>query len=405
MGATVILPIMITLLGLLFKMKFSQALKSGLTVGIGFAGLGLVVTLLNTTITPAVEYYKGLGSGFTTVDVGWPAVGGASWGVPFAALTIPLALLINLLFIRLKWTKTMNVDIWNFIHFLIPASMAYYLTGSFWLGLGMVLFFSAINLIVADKLTKSWQEYFGLDGTTCSTFSFLFWNWPLGLLINKIIDYIPGLNKVDLSVEKINQKIGNWGDPIIIGLVVGIFLGLLTRQPYYTVLSMGIGIASVMLLMPKMVGVLMDGLSPISVAVQRTMHARVGEDSDIVVGMDLALGLGDSTVITATVIGIPITIALAFILPNISYFPVGLLMSVCYMSVFAALTSKGNLVRTIITLTITLALTMLIANAVAPSATIMMKSSGMNITGLGTDGMFGYPWSLIIALLFGEVAW
>lgn len=405
MGAVVILPIMITVIGLIFKMKFSQALKAGITVGIGFAGLNLVVGYLNTTITPAVEYYKSLGSGFTTVDVGWPAVGGASWAVPFAGLAIPLGIAINLLFIRLKWTKTMNVDIWNYIHFLIPAAMAYYLTGSFWFGLGIVLVLSALTLFFADKISKSWQEYFGLDGTTCSTFTFLAWTWPVMWALNKLIDLIPGLNKVDLSVDKINQKIGNWGDPIIIGLIVGSFLGVITKQPYTTVLSMGMGIAGVMLLLPKMVGVLMEGLSQISVAVQKTLKGRVGEDANIHVGMDVALGLGDPTVITATVICIPITIALAFILPNISYFPVGMLMAICYSAVFGALTSKGNLLRTVIVVSIYTALTMVIADIVAPSATIMMQGAGMQITGLATDAMFGNPWSLLIASLFGEVAW
>ena len=36
MGPTVILPITILILGLIFKIKFSKALKSGLTIGIGF---------------------------------------------------------------------------------------------------------------------------------------------------------------------------------------------------------------------------------------------------------------------------------------------------------------------------------------------------------------------------------
>ena len=46
MGATAILPIMILILGLVFRMKFGEALKAGLLVGIGFNGLGLVINLL-----------------------------------------------------------------------------------------------------------------------------------------------------------------------------------------------------------------------------------------------------------------------------------------------------------------------------------------------------------------------
>ena len=57
MGASAILPIIITIIGLVFRMKLGDAIKAGLTVGVGFIGLTLVVGLLNTSLDPAVEYY------------------------------------------------------------------------------------------------------------------------------------------------------------------------------------------------------------------------------------------------------------------------------------------------------------------------------------------------------------
>ncbi len=54
-------------------MKPGAAIKSGITVGIGFIGLGLVVGLLNSSLQPAIEYYSKVGSGFTVADIGWPA--------------------------------------------------------------------------------------------------------------------------------------------------------------------------------------------------------------------------------------------------------------------------------------------------------------------------------------------
>ncbi|AYE58775.1 hypothetical protein CO218_06280 [Lactiplantibacillus plantarum] len=74
MGASAILPIVITILGLVFRMKLGAAIKSGLTVGVGFVGLTLVVNLLNDSLKPAVNYYAKLGSGFTVSDIGWGSV-------------------------------------------------------------------------------------------------------------------------------------------------------------------------------------------------------------------------------------------------------------------------------------------------------------------------------------------
>lgn len=98
-------------------MKIGAAIKSGITVGIGFIGLGTVVGLLNTSLHPAIEYYSKVGSGFTVADIGWPAVGAAAWVAPFAAMVIPIGIILNLILVRLKLTKTLNVDIWNYMHF------------------------------------------------------------------------------------------------------------------------------------------------------------------------------------------------------------------------------------------------------------------------------------------------
>ena len=48
LGAKAILPIIICILGLFFGMKLSASIKSGLTVGLGFLGLGLIVDLLTS---------------------------------------------------------------------------------------------------------------------------------------------------------------------------------------------------------------------------------------------------------------------------------------------------------------------------------------------------------------------
>ena len=46
LGASVMMPIIFTVIGLCIGMKFGKALKSGLFVGVGFVGLGVVTALL-----------------------------------------------------------------------------------------------------------------------------------------------------------------------------------------------------------------------------------------------------------------------------------------------------------------------------------------------------------------------
>jgi PTS system galactitol-specific IIC component len=396
LGATVVLPIMITILGLIFRLRFGVAFKSGLYVGVGFLGLNLIVNLLNSSLQPAVDYYSKSGSGYTITDIGWPAVGAAAWVAPFAALAIPLGLAINLALVRLKWTKTLNVDIWNYMHFLIPGALAYFLFGNFWVGLLITLFMSVATLFIGDRIVTRWQSYFGLEGTTCSTIIYTGWGYPVGWFVNKVIDFIPGLNKFDISLTKINNRLGVFGEPIIIGIIIGIILGLITRRPVGELLTMSVGIGGVMVLMPKMVGVMMEGLSPIGKAAKDFMVRHMGEDSTLHVGMDIALGLGDPTVLTTTVISIPLVILFALILPGIHFFPIGLLMSVTYISVMCTLTSKGNLFRSIVSTVIFCIITFYLEGYVAPGATKMLRGAGVKLTGTASDVTFSEPWNLFI---------
>ncbi|GFN37096.1 PTS transporter subunit IIC [Tepidimicrobium xylanilyticum] len=404
LGAEVMLPIVMTILGLIFRMKLGRALKAGLMVGFGFKGLQLVIGLLMTTVDPAIAYYQGLDtSGFTTVDVGWAAMGAASWSVPFAAPAILLIVIMNILLVLTKRTRVLNVDIWNYIHFLIPGTLAYALSGSAIIGLIVTVGLSIITLFVAEKIAPKWTEYYGLEGTTCSTFSFITFAYPFGVLVNKIIDKIPGLKDVDISLESVGEKFRFFGDTAIIGVIVGFILGILTKQSWQTVLIMGIGIGSVLVLLPKMVSVMMEGLSAVGAGAQEFMKDKIGEDSELYIGMDIALGLGDPTAITTTVILIPLAILFAFIIPNMSYFPVGILTVIVYMIPLIAMASNGNLLRTLIGSALFLLVVEVCANVFAPEATAMMHATGVAVEGTVTDGFFGFNLANVIISLIHSI--
>ena len=73
LGASVMMPIIIMLIALALGVSFPKALRSGLTLGVGFIGLNLVVGLLGNTIGPAAEQMvKNFGLNLNILDVGWP---------------------------------------------------------------------------------------------------------------------------------------------------------------------------------------------------------------------------------------------------------------------------------------------------------------------------------------------
>lgn len=401
MGAVVMLPIMICILGLVFRMNFGASLQSGILVGIGFQGLGVTIGLLMATIKPVIDYYQTLGSGFTTVDIGWAALGAASWSVPFAPIAVPLIVVVNLIMLRMKWTKVMNVDMWNYIHFLIPGGLAYALWGSAALGLAITIGLSIIALIAAQIVAPKWQEHFGLEGTTCSTLSFTTFMYPLSIIINKIVDQIPILNKLDVDMDKLNSKLGFFGNTAFIGVVIGILLGVISKQTIPGSLIIGMGIASVLVLIPRMVSIMMEGMTPIGNAATEWIKKKMGDDADLWIGMDVALGLGDPACITCTAICIPLTVLYAFMIPGMQYFPVGILTVVCYVTVMCVLASRGNLIRSLLCTAVSMFIISLCANAFAPELTAMVGITGLKVDGLVTDGYMGFclP-NVIISLLY-----
>lgn len=400
LGAAVLLPVVIFILGKFFRMKTGHAIKAGMLVGIGFQGLVLAVNLLITTVNPVMNYYKEIGTGYDALEVGFAALGAASWTVPFAIFVIPALIVLNLVLVRLKITKVLNVDIWNFMHFLVPGALAYALFGNAVIGFAVSVGCGAAALFFAQWLAPQWEEFFGLDGTTCTTLAFCAWIYPIGYLLNKLIDKIPVVKNVDINVDKLGEKLGIFGDPAIIGLVVGMFLAGITKQDVGSVLAIGMGVAAAMVLIPKMVSVMMEGLTPLGAAANNYMHEKVGEDADLYIGMDVSLGLGDPACITCAAVMIPVTILLSFLIPGMRFFPLGILAEVCYLAPMCVLASKGNIFRTMVTMIILMYLTLFFANMFIPEATQMLSVTGVNIDGMVTASHFGWnPGNLLVSFV------
>ncbi len=69
LGATVILPVVIFLLGLFFRQKIGAAFRSGLTIGVAFVGIFLVIDLLVKNLGPAAQaMVKNLGVSLNVID-------------------------------------------------------------------------------------------------------------------------------------------------------------------------------------------------------------------------------------------------------------------------------------------------------------------------------------------------
>ncbi len=85
LGPTVMVPIILIILGLVFRVGWQKAVRGGITTGIGLAGLFLIVDLIVAALQPAVEALATrLNIQLALIDVNW-ADAGIAWGWPGVA--------------------------------------------------------------------------------------------------------------------------------------------------------------------------------------------------------------------------------------------------------------------------------------------------------------------------------
>lgn len=83
LGAMCMMPIIILVLGLIFRVKMNVLLKSALMVGIGFAGVNIVINWFVSQVSPSVtQMVANWGIQTSIMDVGWPARAAATWANP-----------------------------------------------------------------------------------------------------------------------------------------------------------------------------------------------------------------------------------------------------------------------------------------------------------------------------------
>lgn len=376
LGVTVMLPIIIILLGLILRAGVGRSIRSGLLIGVGFTGILLVINLLTSNLGPTAKAMtERLGLKLQIVDIGWPAMASITWAWKAAALVIPICLGINFLMLLFKFTKTLDVDIWNYWQFAFLGAAIAAATGKIWLGLIGASVACIIALLLADYTAPYVAKFFEMPGISFPHLTALGF-MPLVIPLNWLLDRIPGINRVNLDAEMIQRRFGIFGEPIMMGLIIGAALGLLAGSGPTAILQLAVAMAAVMYLMPKMVAILMEGLIPISEAARIMMNKRF-KGRELHIGLDAAVALGNPSVIAVGLLMVPITIALAFIVPGNQILPFADLAVIPFIVCLITAMSRGNILRSLLVSTIVMALLLIFATNISPSETKMAIDAGV----------------------------
>jgi len=424
LGATVMLPIVIFIIGLILGAKPGRAFRSAVTIGIAFVGINLVIGLMWGNVGDAAQaMVSRTGVTLDVVDVGWPAAAAIAFGGTVGTWIIPLSILVNVIMLVARGTKTLNVDIWNFWHFAFTGALVYAVSQNLALALAAAALNAAIALFLADWTAPGVQDFYNVP-TISIPHGFSAAYVPIAIPLNKLIDAIPGLNKLDADPEAIQKRFGVLGEPIIVGVVIGFILGCLAWLGDATVgnfgvqlqkiLVLAINLGAVMLLMPRMVAILMEGLIPISEAAREFMKTRFA-GGEFYIGLDSAILIGHPAAIATGLIMVPITIGLAILLSTLGVnriLPFADLAVIPFMVCMFAPITRGNIVRGVIIATIVIAIGLMLGTSIsdlhtaaAIDAQFEMPEGATQINSI-CDGTNPLTWLLLnFSKIGGWIGW
>lgn len=356
LGAAVMMPIIFTILGVCIRIPFAKALKSGLYVGVGFVGLSVITGLLTSSLGPAlskvVEIYE-LELG--VFDMGWPAAASVAYNTSVGAFIIPVCLAVNLVLLLCKCTRTVNIDLWNYWHFAFIGAVVYFMTNSIGWGFFAAIICYIITLVLADYTAEKFQKFYDkMDGISipqpfCQGFV------PFAVAINKLLDLIPGFDKLNIDAEGMKKKFGLLGEPLFLGVLVGCGIGALACNGTQElidgipgILGLGIKMGAVMELIPRITSLFIEGLRPISDATRELISKKFGEKASLYIGMSPALVIGHPATLVVSLLLIPVTLVLAVVLPGNEFLPLASLAGMFYVFPLILPITKGNVLKTFI---------------------------------------------------------
>jgi PTS system galactitol-specific IIC component len=402
LGAPVMMPVLVLLLGLALKQGFTKSFRAGLTVGVGFVAIGLVVNLLVQVVGPKAMAFAGvLGLKLDVLDVGWPMGAAVSFASPIAAALIPAVLFLNVALVAFKQTRTVDVDLWNYWHFIYTGALIHAATGSMVLGVVGACLTAFVIFKIADWTAPAVEHHFGLPGISLPHTETINWA-PLMYALDRIERKIPGLSRLHADPAAVRKRLGLLGEPILMGAMLGLLLGALGAIPDFQagnvghavkeMLTLAVSMSAVLVVLPKMVAILMEGLIPISEGAREYLQRRL-PGRDMLIGLDAAVVIGHPANMAVALLCVPIALLLAVVLPGNRMLPFGDLAALPFYILWGVAASRGNMVRGLINAIVIVCGILWIGTSLAPLTTELARAAHFDPQGLGAAAGNYREWS------------
>ena len=354
-GASILVPLIVFILSLILRVKPMQAFRAAIFMAIGLTAFNIILGILMDemgTVMPLMS--ENTGRTFDVVDVGWPAAATIVYNNSLGYIYLVVGLIWNVVLFLLKVTDTFEpTDIWNYYFFVTYAICVQFVTGSFVLGLICALFCNLFVLLISDAIAPAAQEYYGYDGLTCTCISCS--NIAIFAAVCNILFKKIGLGRVKVNPDTINKRLGFFGEPAMIGVILGLIMGIIAyvhdlgnASTWAAILTFAFTIAAMLVIYPTVSGMFVRGLIPISNTLNARMRSGNMKRKYFILGIDPAVFFGETANMTTGVLLMPILILTAIILPGNRLIPLGDISSIPFMVIGCTCVFQGDILKSTI---------------------------------------------------------
>ncbi|OJG81450.1 hypothetical protein RV10_GL002689 [Enterococcus pallens] len=384
-GASIVVPFVIFIIAMFLKVKPKRAFQAALNAGIGLTGFNMLIGAYTPIVTPVVNrMVEHTGVNLRILDTGWQATSVVAYSTQVGMIFLGVGLLIQVLLFLLKFTNIfMASDLWNNYSFMLWGSMLYIVTNNLILSIGLMLLANLFTLLFTEVVAKRWSNYYGYPGTTISAPHDVT-QVPYAIVMDWILNKL-GADKIKWNPENVQKRLGFLGEPVTLGLVLGLLLGMAGNfmrlselAAWGEIASVGIATAAIMAIFPKIAGIFASAFTSITDATKKSAKSS-GKGREWYLAINDAAGYGEPATLLTGLLLIPIILILAIVLPGNETLPMVDLIAIPYIIQPIIAISKGNIFKSLISGTIILSVNLYIITAVAPIFTEVAKSVGVSI--------------------------
>ncbi|MGT2929075.1 PTS galactitol transporter subunit IIC [Streptococcus dentasini] len=424
-GASVVVPVMIFIVSLCLKVNAKKALFSALRAGVGLTGFSWIISSFSPLVTKYIKaMVESTGLNLPIVDIGWQTGSltafSSTIGLSFFVIGLVIELVIFLLGITRVFTPA---NLWNNFGYMIWGTLAYQVTHNFLLSFAFMVFVLLYSLILSETVADRWSDYFGIKNATVNSIHNIETLVP-ALLLDPLWNAL-GLSKVKLNPDSLKAKLGIFGEPMTLGFILGLIIGVLGSishlgdiKAWGGILQFAVALAAVMTIFPLITGVFAQAFAPLAQAVEHNKKKESEAEVAAVnkkrwfIAVDDGVGYGEPATIISGLILVPIMVLVSLLLPGNRALPVVDLIAIPFMVESMVAITKGNILKTILNGIIWFSLGLYAASYLGPIYTQAVQQNNASLLPAGVAiimsfNLLAHPLTtlIFIAWVSGNPLW